>query len=217
MPAVTFVGTCRLIRRDLREHKLFFRRNPWWNEGVSAFAHPGWISVFIYRFVRYFHHKPGLRIVARLLYLVNLFLTKSEMAPASDLGGGFVVVHPSGNIIASANAGENCVLVGGGLGGAGGKKDIGAGPGQPALGNRVFFGRQGFCLGAFRIGDGAKVGPKCFVHRDIEPGEFLPAEVDDLTARKVLKGRRDASVLDENYHAPIRVVMAEKTEGNDGR
>jgi serine acetyltransferase len=207
MAAVTLRETLGLIRRDLRAHRAFFRRNLTWGNGVSWLVHPGWLAVFLYRWCRYFHHKPLLRPAARLLYLLNIFLTKSEMTPVSDLGGGFVVIHPAGNIIASAKAGKDCVMVGGGLGGGGSRKDIGAGPGQPVLEDRVFFGRQGFSLGAYRVRSGAAVGPKCFVHRDLEEGEFLPAQVDDLTFRKRMGGRRDARLDDEAYHTPTGVVM----------
>jgi serine acetyltransferase len=210
MNHVSLLETCRLIREDLRAHRAFFKRNPVWAGGVSSVFCPGWISVFIYRLSRYFHHAPGLRIVARLLCLANHILTKSEISPTSDFGGGFVVVHPGGVVISSAKGGRDCVFMGGGLGGSGAKKDVGGGPGQPLIGDRVLFARHTFAQGPYRIGDDVVIGPKTYVHKDVEAKEFVTAQPDDLTARHVLKGKRDGRLLDEHFYVLPYVHMKEK-------
>lgn len=81
----------------------------------------------------------------------------------------------------------------GGMGGGISAEDIGAGPGLPVLGANVCLHFSAFVLGPVRIGDGAVLGPRCVVTRDVPAGGVM--EVGEPRLMRI------ASSEDENVEA----------------
>lgn len=140
--------------------------------GATVAASPSWHAVRLHRYSRLCYVK-GWRIMARLLWQVNLWLTGADISPSSDLGEGLVVLHPFGVTVTGA-AGRNLMIEGlGGMGGGMSLLDVGAGPGVPVLGDDVYIDRNAMVLGPVRVGDGAHIGPGCTVVRDLPAGSVV--------------------------------------------
>jgi serine O-acetyltransferase len=79
------------------------------------------------------------------------------MNPLADIDEGLVLAHPLG-IIIIGKVGKNATFFArGGVGGGLSKKDIGAGPGLPVVGDGVTFEINAVVLGPVRIGDNVRV------------------------------------------------------------
>jgi serine O-acetyltransferase len=136
---------------------------------VLAF-HPSYQAVLLHRLSHYFFYR-NCRLLARLLWHLNLVLTGADIAPISDIGPGLLLVHPISTQI-FGRVGADCTFWGhGGVGGGRSNEDIGAGPGLPVVGNNVYIGPFAMVLGAIRIGDHCEIGPGCLVLRDLSPGD----------------------------------------------
>ena len=115
----------------------------------------------------------GWRIVARVLWQVNLWLTGADIAPISDVGGGWVADCPVSTIV-TGKIGRNFTSssqagVGGGMTS---HADIGAGPGLPIIGDDVTLGPGALVMGPIRVGDRVRIGARCAVTTDI-PGDSV--------------------------------------------
>ena len=142
-------------------------------ETGTAFS-PALLCVRLYRYSRWCHVK-GWNRAARVLWQLNLFLTGADISPLSDIGEGFLVVHPFA-VTVSGKAGKNFTIAGwGGLGGGMSLQDVGAGPGIPLLGDDVCLDRSAMVLGPVRVGNRVRIGPGCTVVRDLPDGAQVVA------------------------------------------
>jgi serine O-acetyltransferase len=163
-------------RARLREDRAQLARLLIDSEGSAPrflWLHPSYQCALLHRLSHYcFRH--GHPYAARFLWHLNLFLTAGDISMLSDLGGGFVPVHPSGITMVGA-AGRNCTVVGpGGIGGGTPRKDdIGGGPGLPVLGDDVTLAPGCLVIGPIRVGHGVFVGAGAIVSRDIADGASL--------------------------------------------
>jgi len=175
MPATTWREVRERLRRDrqrLLEHYAKHRVNP----PRVLWLHPSYQCVLLYRLSAY-HFRCGRRRLARILWQLNLCLTGADFGPNSDAGEGLVVIHPMSTQV-FGRLGCDCTLWGHvGIGGGRSIEDIGAGPGLPAVGDRVVVGPRVLVLGPVRIGDDCEIGPGCVVMRELAPGTH--AEVPD--------------------------------------
>lgn len=134
------------------------------------FLDPALWCVALYRISRAFFVRNH-RFLARFFWHVNLLLTGADISPLSDIGPGFVVLHPVG-VTVSGNAGRNyTVIAKGGMGAGMARQDIGAGLGLPVLDDRVSVAPGSMVLGPVRIGAGVSIPPGRIVVRDM-PGNI---------------------------------------------
>ena len=114
------------------------------------------------------------RLLARLLWHLNLFITGADLSPITDLGGGALIPHPA-LVTIIGKLGENCTLWGqvGIGGGMSERQDIGAGPGLPVIGDEVEVYWGTLIMGPVRIGRGARLGPGCIIINDVAEGAVL--------------------------------------------
>lgn len=130
------------------------------------FAHPCYQAIWFHRWSHYFFVK-GNRLLARFLWHLNILLTGADINPLADLGPGMVILNPVG-VILHGMCGENFTVYGrGGMGGGLDRKDIGAGPGLPIVGNNVVMEYGAYVLGPIRIGDNAVIKAGAAIHRDV--------------------------------------------------
>ncbi len=173
MKGIGLRETLRRIRTDARSYADFCRENPQWGAVRNPLFAPGVWSIALYRLSRYFFCR-GMKAFSRVLHWTNILATRAELSPQSDIGEGAVILRGGGLIVSAANIGRYAVFTGwNALGGGGVQKDIGAGPGQPVVGDHFFMSPGSFVLGARRIGNGVTAGPKCFVRRDVGDGELV--------------------------------------------
>lgn len=156
-------------------------------DGVAhgTWLHPSFLCVVLYRVARCLHVK-GHTFLARLFGQVNTLLTGADISPASDIGGGLVVVSPAGAAL-FGKAGRNLtVMPGAGIGGElGRREDVGGGPGLPVLGDDVVLEAHVGVLGPCRIGDRARIVGGTLVLRDV------PADTVVEGPRPRFRARRD--------------------------
>ncbi|MBE7421026.1 MAG: Serine acetyltransferase [Rhodocyclaceae bacterium] len=153
---------------------------------------PSWQAVWLHRW-SHFHFANSRRLLARALWHFNLLLTGADISPMGDFGPGLLIRCPLG-VVMLGKSGANLSVHGhGGMGGGISAEDIGAGPGLPVLGANVCLHFSAFVLGPVRIGDGAVLGPRCVVTRDVPAGGVM--EVGEPRLMRI------ASSEDENVEA----------------
>ena len=137
-------------------------------------ADTSYLCLVLYR-LSHFLHRRGHRAPARLLWQLNLWITGADFSPKTDIGGGALVKHPA-RVGLAGKVGADCVFHGqaaiGGLW-VDSDRDVGAGPGLPALGDGVQMEEGSLVLGPFRIGDGVRIGARCLVSKDVPPGSTV--------------------------------------------
>jgi len=140
----------------------------------SARLYRGYHAVWLYRLSRYSHER-GWRMAAWLLWLVNGWWTGSDIPPSSRIAGGLFLPYPFGAVIAGAVGRDAAFGVQASIGGLLKEpdQDIGGGPGLPLLGDGVVLEAGAIVLGAVRIGDRARLGPRTTILKDVEPGETV--------------------------------------------
>jgi serine O-acetyltransferase len=107
----------------------------------------------------------GWLTLARYVSHVSRFLTGIEIHPAARLGPGLFIDHGMGVVIGeTAEVGENVTLLQGvTLGGTSLRRE----KRHPTLGNNVVVGAGAKVIGAFRIGDGSRIGAGSVVVREV--------------------------------------------------
>lgn len=169
----TWEDVCAHLRRD-RERLLEHLRLQGKCEPAVVWLHPSYQCVILFRLAAY-HFQKGRRMLARMLWHLNFYLTGADFGVTSIAGPGLVIAHPASTQI-FGKLGRDCTFMGwGGVGGGRSSKNVGAGPGLPVIGDRVTFRPRSMALGPVRIGDDCDVGPGCFVIRDIGAGTQVEA------------------------------------------
>jgi len=127
---------------------------------------PCYQAALLHRVSHYFWRR-GSGKLGRLVGQLNTLVTGVDINPQSELGGGLWIPHPTGASIAG-HAGRNLTL--GPIAGVGmtpDARDIGAGPGQPVIGDDVVLGHWSGVLGPVRVGNGVWLHPACAAFRDL--------------------------------------------------
>jgi serine O-acetyltransferase len=116
----------------------------------------------------------------------NTLLTGADISEPADLGEGLVIVSPPGTTI-MGTAGRNLtVMPCAGMGGeVGRRKNVGAGPGLPLLGDDVILEPHTAVLGPVRIGHFVRVPAGIVLTTDVPDG----SEIERPRLR--LRRRRD--------------------------
>ncbi|MDP4021773.1 serine acetyltransferase [Methylobacterium sp. NEAU 140] len=157
-------------RAALRDDRAHWRRRGW---PRARFAR-GYHAVWLYRLSRYAHER-GWRVTAWLLWLVNGWWTGADIPPSSRIAGGLFLPYPYGAVIAGAVGRDAAFGVQASIGGLLKEpdSDVGGGPGLPVLGDGVVLEAGALVLGAVRVGDGARLGPRVVVLKDVARAETV--------------------------------------------
>lgn len=168
----TWRGTCRLIGSDIDRLAThlggggLLRRAYW-------FLLPNFQALFWYRLNR-FLWLNHLRWPVHGLFLLSLYLHRVELSPTASIGAACLITHTGGSFYGTA--GDRLTIMGlCGAGPWGHKKDVGAGVGNPLIGNDVVLAQLCAVLGPVRIGDGVRIGPGAIVMRDVPAGATVVA------------------------------------------
>ncbi len=119
--------------------------------------------------------------LARFVSHVSRFLTGIEIHPAARLGPGLFIDHGTGVVIGeTAEVGKNVTLLQGvTLGGTSLKRE----KRHPTLGDNVVVGAGAKIIGAFRIGDGSRIGAGSVVVREVPPNSVVVGVPGRVTYR----------------------------------
>lgn len=172
----TFAQARSLIASDAR--RMFFAND---SSGGSLPQRMFWVlmptfqALFWYRLSRYCFLR-GWRNTARLLFLFNLYHTRVEIPPTTDIGEACLIAHGCG-VVLYGTIGKRATIYGDAKigGGIDNSVDIGAGPGYPIIGDDVTLGYRASVLGAFRVGDRARLGPFALAIFDVPADAKLQA------------------------------------------
>ena len=135
--------------------------------------------------------RRGWTIPARFLSHMSRFLTGIEIHPAARIGPGLFIDHGMGVVIGeTAEVGENVTLLQGvTLGGTSLKRE----KRHPTLGDNVVVGAGAKIIGAFKIGDGSRIGAGSVVVREVPPNSVVVGVPGRVTYRN---GQRVAGGID---------------------
>jgi len=176
------------IRRDVRA---VLERDP---AARSTFevvlCYPGVHALAFHR-IAHAIWRRGWRIPARFLSHVARFLTGIEIHPAAKIGSGLFIDHGMGVVIGeTAEVGENVTLLQGvTLGGTSLKRE----KRHPTLGDNVVVGAGAKIIGAFKIGDGSRIGAGSVVVREVPTNSVVVGVPGRVTYRD---GQRVAGEID---------------------
>jgi serine O-acetyltransferase len=176
------------IRRDVRA---VLERDP---AARSTFevvlCYPG-VHALVFHRIAHAIWRRGWRIPARFLSHVARFFTGIEIHPAAKIGSGLFIDHGMGVVIGeTAEVGENVTLLQGvTLGGTSLKRE----KRHPTLGNNVVVGAGAKIIGAFKIGDGSRIGAGSVVVREVPPNSVVVGVPGRVTYRD---GQRVAGEID---------------------
>jgi serine O-acetyltransferase len=135
--------------------------------------------------------RRGWKVPARFLSHIARFLTGIEIHPAAKLGPGLFIDHGMGVVIGeTAEVGANVTLLQGvTLGGTSLKRE----KRHPTLGNNVVVGAGAKIIGAFKIGDGSRIGAGSVVVREVPTNSVVVGVPGRVTYRD---GQRVAGGID---------------------
>lgn len=136
-----------------------------------VFAYPGFHAVMIHR-VSHWCWIQGWSTAARISSHIGRFLTGIEIHPGARIGRRVFIDHGMGVVIGeTAEVGDDCTLYHGvTLGGTSltqGEKR------HPTLERDVIVGAGAQVLGAFTVGEGARIGSNAVVVKPVAPGATI--------------------------------------------
>ena len=137
--------TLRIIAADLRARDAAF---------AGTLQNHGACAVVLYRMARWLTLNRH-RFLGRLVWQLNLLVSKAELPPTTRIGPGFVVTHSVG-LIAVGQAGAQLTMRAWSAFGVRGRSDAGAGQGMPNIGNGVNFEVRSALHGGLRCDDGTQ-------------------------------------------------------------
>src|SRR5919198_893844 len=157
-----------------------------------VFCYPGVHAIWLHRPAHWlWRHKWF--VSARFLSHLARFVTGIEIHPNAKLGPGLFIDHGMGVVIGeTAEVGENVTLLHGvTLGGTSLRKE----KRHPTLGDNVVVGAGAKIIGAFKIGDGSRIGAGSVVVREVPPNSVVVGVPGRVTYRD---GQRVGGEIDLN-------------------
>lgn len=172
----------------------------------------GFHALAVYR-VAHALDGAGAHVTARALSQFSKFLTGIEIHPAAKIGKGLFIDHGSGVVIGETSIiGDNCTLYQGVTLGGTGKE---SGKRHPTLGNGVMVGAGAKLLGAFTVGDNAKIAAGAVVLSDV-PANSTAVGIPARIVKKEGVRVRDEFDLDQiNVPDPVADELAKIRERLD--
>jgi O-antigen/teichoic acid export membrane protein/serine acetyltransferase len=151
----TLVGLLDHAQADIRRYHRLRGRVATSAGPASGFANGGLAAVLLYRCARYFHLR-GPRLLGRVLWQLNLCVTKADLPAWAPIGPGLLLPRPVGVVIAG-KVGRNVTI--GPFSGIGrsGRRDRGAGGGVPVLEDGVVLEPQVGILGGILVPRGTRI------------------------------------------------------------
>jgi serine O-acetyltransferase len=174
------------IRRDVRTVR---ERDPAARSTLEVLlCYPGVHALALHRLAHGLWGR-GWVTTGRLVSHVSRFLTGIEIHPAARLGPGLFIDHGMGVVIGeTAEVGENVSLLQGvTLGGTSVKRE----KRHPTLGDNVVVGAGAKIIGAFKIGNGSRIGAGSVVVREVPPNSVVvgvPGRVTFRDGQRVTEG-----------------------------
>lgn len=178
------------LKRDIRVVR---ERDPAARSSLEVLVcYPGVHALALHR-VGHRLWNAGWTTLARLVSHVSRFVTGIEIHPAARIGRGCFIDHGMGIVIGeTAEIGDNVSLLQGvTLGGTSTKRE----KRHPTLGNNVTVGAGAKIIGAFRIGDGSRIGAGSVVVREVPPNSVVVGVPGRVTFRD---GQRVTDGIDLN-------------------
>lgn len=173
------------MREDRRRLREIAKGDP--RLGAFLLFSPSYQAVWLHRWSHYFFYR-GNRLLARLLWHINLGLTGADISPISNVEGGFVLLYPL-CVILVGKAGRNLTVYGQvGIGGGISSADIGAGPGLPVLGNDVTLEFGSLVLGPINVGDNVRLGARCVITTGIPEGSVVESKKPKIRQAQPIAG-----------------------------
>ena len=194
------------LRRDIRAA---LERDPAARSALEVLlCYPGVHVLVFYRFAHRLWNR-GWTTTARFIMHLARFLTGIEIHPAARLGPGLFIDHGMGVVIGeTAEVGANVTLLQGvTLGGTCLKRE----KRHPTLGDNVVVGAGAKIIGAFKIGDGSRIGAGSVVVREVPPNSVVVGVPGRVTYRD---GRRVSGIdLDQtDLPDPMAKALEQLTE-----
>ncbi|HOX10159.1 MAG TPA: hypothetical protein PLA52_05920 [Candidatus Omnitrophota bacterium] len=144
---------------------------------AGLFSHIS-VATSIYRLSHYFFCKR-LGLISKLFYVLNIVLFGLDISPMSEIGPGFVVCHPVGNII-HAKIGRNALLYGQNVFGGDGYDSSKGWYGGPVIGDGLTMYIGSKILAPVKVGDNVVVGAASLVLEDVPDNKVvvgIPAKI----------------------------------------
>ena len=178
------------LRRDVRT---VLERDPAARSAIEVLlCCPGVHALTLHR-VAHALWSWGFTTTGRFVSHVSRFLTGIEIHPAARLGPGLFIDHGMGVVIGeTAEVGENVTLLQGvTLGGTSVRRE----KRHPTLGDNVVVGAGAKIIGAFRIGEGSRIGAGSVVVREVPPNSVVVGVPGRVTYKD---GQRVSDEIDLN-------------------
>jgi len=176
------------LRRDIQAVR---ERDPAARSTLEVLlCYPGVHALAFHRFAHAIWRR-GFTVPARFVSHIARFLTGIEIHPAAKLGPGLFIDHGMGVVIGeTSEVGENVTLLQGvTLGGTSLRRE----KRHPTLGNNVVVGAGAKIIGAFKIGDGSRIGAGSVVVREVPTNSVVVGVPGRVTYRD---GQRVAGGID---------------------
>ncbi len=175
-------------------------------------CYPGLHAIWFHRIAHSFW-THGFRWLGRYTSHWGRFLTGIEIHPGAKIGERVFIDHGMGVVIGeTAVIGDGCTIYQGvTLGGT--SLDKGA-KRHPTLGRDVVVGASAKVLGAFTVGDGAKIGSSAVVTKAVPPGATAvgnPARVIQAEGAAFEAGQAGAAAPHATAHAPVQGLAKDLT------
>ncbi|PYM82037.1 MAG: serine O-acetyltransferase [Candidatus Rokuibacteriota bacterium] len=188
------------LRRDVRT---VLERDPAARSALEVLlCYPG-VHVLAFHRVAHRLWNWGWTTTARFTSHVARFMTGIEIHPAAKVGPGLFIDHGLGVVIGeTAEVGENVtILQGVTLGGTSLRRE----KRHPTLGDNVVVGAGAKIIGAFKIGDGSRIGAGSVVVREVPPNSVVVGVPGRVTYRD---GQRVGGIDLDQVDLPDPVAKA---------
>jgi serine O-acetyltransferase len=192
------------LRRDIRAA---LERDPAARSALEVLlCYPGVHALAFHRLAHRLWNR-GWLTTARFVSHVSRFLTGIEIHPAARLGPGLFIDHGMGVVIGeTAEVGENVTLLQGvTLGGTSRRRE----KRHPTLGNNVVVGAGAKIIGAFRIGDGSRIGAGSVVVREVPPNSVVVGVPGRVTYRDGQRVRGEIDLNQTDLPDPVAKTLEE--------
>jgi serine O-acetyltransferase len=155
----------------------------------QLFMRPGFLAVFLYRLSAAFFRRGGRfgRILARIVWRLNVFLTACDIEPEAKIGAGFTLPHPMGIVIGEVMIGENVEIFQNVTLGLRRFDDANVGVKKyPDVGDHVIICSGAVVVGDVMIGSGSIIGAGAVIIDNVpgdsvavgNPARILPRKKD---------------------------------------
>ena len=182
-----------MLERMRRDIQTVLERDPAARSPLEVvLCYPGVHAIWLYRIAHWLWRR-GWTTSARLVSHGTRFATGIEIHPAARLGPGLFIDHGMGVVIGeTAEVGENVTLLQGvTLGGT----SLWREKRHPTLGDNVVVGAGAKIIGAFRIGNGSRIGAGSVVVREVPENSVVVGVPGRVTYRD---GQRVSGQIDLN-------------------